>query len=334
MSAAGRSSSHPAPAVSIVVPTRDRAALVGRLVEALERQEGAPAFELVVVDDGSRDSTAAEMERRAASLLPFELVVLRSDASTGPAGARNRGWRSARAERILFTDDDCVPGRNWVARLTAGFDHADIVVGRTKPPTDQLGLIGPFSSYLDIGHDGRFSTCNVGYRRAVLEDLGGFDEERFRFPNGEDTDLGLRAKKAGFTDDFVPGALVWHDVHPSDFRSYFRRIRRLDGVVALVARHPEARGLMNAGWFLRSVDKAVFIVWAALLSAAVRPRTALPRLAVVAAAAVYAWQFDRSYYRPRSARERLKCLPLAFVGDTWTVVVMSRSSWRWRTVLL
>ena len=333
MSMGGRSSSHPSPAVSIVVPTRDRAGMMSRLVDAFEAQEGAPAFELVVVDDGSRDSTADDLERRPAGSR-FELVVLRSASSTGPAGARNRGWRAARADRILFTDDDCVPDPKWVSEMAAGLDGSDVVVGRTRPPVEQLGSIGPFSSYLDMDHDGRFSTCNVGYRRSVLEHLGGFDEARFRYPNGEDTDLGLRAKAAGYRDGFVAGALVWHDVHPSDFRSYLRRIRRLDGVVALVARHPEARELMNAGWFLRSVDKAVLIVWAALLAAAARPRRVLPRLLLVAAAAVYAWQFDRSYYRPRSAGERLVCLPLAFAGDSWAVLVMARSSLRWRTVLL
>ena len=287
-----------------------------------------------MVDDGSRDSTAADLERRGAAGLPFELVVLRNEASNGPAAARNRGWRAARADHILFTDDDCVPDPAWVSSLSAGLDAVDVVVGRTRPPEDQLGLIGPFSSYLDMGHDGRFSTCNVGYRRSVLEELDGFDAARFRYPNGEDTDLGLRAKKAGFVDEYVEDALVWHDVHPSDFGSYVRRIRRLDGVVALVARHPEARGLMNAGWFLRSVDKAVLIVWVALLAVAIRPRHALPRLALVAAAAVYAWQFDRSYYRPRSTRERLVSMPLALAGDSYAVTVMARSSRRWRTLLL
>lgn len=333
MSTVGRSSSHPPPAVSIVVPTRDRARLLSRLIDALECQEGAAPFELVVVDDGSKDSTAVDLERRSLGT-PFELVIVGGSGPTGPGGARNRGWRKAKADRILFTDDDCVPDPGWVSALAAGLDRADVAVGRTKPPPDQLGLIGPFSSYLDMGHDGRFSTCNVGYRRGVLEQVGGFDEARFRYPNGEDTDLGLRAAKAGYTDSYEPGAVVWHDVHPSDFASYFRRIRRLDGVVALVARHPEARGLMNAGWFLRSIDKAVLIMWAALLGAAARPRRAWPRLAIVAAAAVYAWQFDRSYYRPRSAGERLTSLPLAFVGDSWAVVVMARSSLRWRTFLL
>jgi GT2 family glycosyltransferase len=333
MSMGGRSSSHPAPAVSIVVPTRDRVGSVGRLVDALTGQSAAPPFEVVVVDDGSRDSTVDDLARRSVSV-PFQLTVLRSASSSGPGGARNRGWRAARGDRILFTDDDCVPDAGWVAALGGGLDGADVVVGRTKPPDDQRGRIGPFSSYLDIGHDGRFSTCNVGYRRSVLEKLGGFDEARFRYPNGEDTDLGLRAKEAGYSDAFVEAAVVWHDVHPSDFRTYFRRIRRLDGVVALVARHPDARRLMNAGWFLRSVDKAVLIVWTALLTAAARPRRTLPRLAVVAAAALYAWQFDRSYYRPRSTRERLVCMPLAFVGDSWAVMVMARSSLRWRTLLL
>jgi glycosyltransferase involved in cell wall biosynthesis len=322
-----------APRLSVVVPTCNRAARLLRLIGALAAQDIEEAFEVVVVDDCSRDDTLAQLDGIAARQ-PFTLVALPSTVNTGPAGARNRGWRAARGERIAFVDDDCVPDPGWLRALDAGLDEADIVVGRTRPPEDQMHLIGPFSSYLDIGHDRRYSTCNIAYRREVLEAMEGFDAEGFAWPNGEDTDLGLRAVKAGYRDAFAPEALIFHDVGPSEFRAHWRRIPRLEGVVTLVARHPEAREIHNAGWFLRSVDKAVLIGWAAGLGLATRPRSRLTRLGALIAVLLYVWQFDKAHYRSRSVGEWATAVPLGFVADSWAVMVMIRSSARWRTILL
>jgi glycosyltransferase involved in cell wall biosynthesis len=317
----------------VVVPTHNRSERVLRLLRALAAQQHAPPFEVVLVDDGSTDGTR-EIAAEAGRELPFVLRVIRSEQAAGPARARNRGWHEARAELIAFTDDDCVPSTQWLQSIHAGFDSADIVIGRTTPPADQVTEIGPFSSYLDMGHDGRFSTCNIAYRRSILEKLGGFDAETFRYPNGEDTDLGLRAVKAGFRDVYVEQALICHDVHPSNFKSYFRRIPRLDGIVALVALHPDVRPTLNAGFFLRSIDKAVLITWAAGAMVVRRPRRATSWAVAAMGGSLYVWQFGKAYYKPRGRAELLKSLPAAYVADNWTVVVMIRSSIRWRTVLL
>jgi glycosyltransferase involved in cell wall biosynthesis len=322
------------PAVSVVVATRDRAPLLLRLLDALAVQSSAPPFEVVVVDDGSSDTTA-EAVRAVAGRLPYPLRFLSLPVSAGSGAARNQGWRAARADRIAFTDDDCVPAPGWVAALSGGLDLHDIAVGRTRPPDDQLHLIGPFSSYLDMDHNGTFSTCNIGYRRPVLEATAGFDHHHFPLPNGEDTDLGLRATKGGFRDGFVAGALVYHDVHRSDFRSHLRRVHRLEGLVTLVARHPEARRTpLDAGLFLRSVDKAVLISWAAALGLVARPRRPGAWALGAVAGGLYVWQFGKSHYSPQSATEWLSALPLGYVADSWAVVVMIRGSWRWRTILL
>jgi glycosyltransferase involved in cell wall biosynthesis len=304
-----------------------------RLLDALATQDIGEPFEVVVADDRSTDDT---IERVAAltNTVPFSLVTLTSEANTGPAGARNRGWRAAQGALIAFTDDDCVPGPGWLRAIVASLDDADIAVGRTRPPDDQLHLIGPFSSYLDLEHNRSYSTCNIAYRRDVLEKLDGFDQIHYNYPNGEDTDLGLRATKAGFRDSYAPDALVWHDVGPSDFMAHFRRIERLDGLVALASLHPEAREIMHAGWFLRSVDKAVLIAWAAGLALLLRPRMARTRLFAAVAAVLYVWQYRKWHYSARSAAEFATSVPQAFVADSWAVTVMIRSSARHRTVLL
>ena len=319
--------------VSVVVPTYNRSAKLLRLLNRLSEQAGVDRFEAVVADDGSRDDTAAQV-RAQANVVPYDLVLVPSDLNTGAAAARNRGWRRARGSRILFIDDDCVPEPDWLSTMVAGLDVADIVVGRTRPPENQLHLIGPFSSYLDIGHNGSFSTCNIGYRRQVLKIVGGFDEDTFPLMNGEDTDLGLRAVKAGFSDLFLPDALVWHDVHPSHFLDHLRRIRHFEGLVALAALHDEGRQLVGGGWFLRSVDKAVVLAWLAAGVISARPRRPSSWALVGTAAGLYVWQFGRSHYRPRSLGERITSIPLGFVADSWALVVMVRASLRYRTVLL
>ncbi len=330
-------------AISVVVPTHDRAGQVVRLLRALGRQDTDPAtFEVVVVDDASTDGTASLVGDLGPSL-PYRLVVVALVVNSGAATARNRGWRASEGPRVAFVDDDCVPAPGWLDALSAGLDRADIAVGRTRPPAEQMTEVGPFSSYLDIGHNRTYSTCNIAYRRQVLEAVGGFDECEFTThwlgrrapPNAEDTDLGLRAVKAGYGDVFVPGAVVFHDVRPSDFRAHLRSIASFEALIALVGRHPEARQeVLGAGWFLRSVDKAVLCCWAALLVAAARPRHRLGQVCLAGSGVVYVWQFGRSHYPPRRPREWALAVPLGFLADSWAVFVMARGSLRRRTLLL
>jgi len=114
-------------AVSIVVPTRDRRAVLERCVAALAAQRGLESFEILVVDDGS-----AEGERVAEVIAAQPLARLVRLAGVGPAAARNAGVQAAAGEVVCFTDDDCEPDPDWAARLVARLETGPDAVGGTS----------------------------------------------------------------------------------------------------------------------------------------------------------------------------------------------------------
>src|SRR3954451_19061576 len=107
--------------ISVVVATHNRATRLRALLDALASQTlPAEKFEVVVVDDGSRDDTPAVLARAAAAIDGGpRTVVLTQPVAGGPAAARNRGWRAASAPLVAFTDDDCRPTATWLEALIA-----------------------------------------------------------------------------------------------------------------------------------------------------------------------------------------------------------------------
>jgi glycosyltransferase involved in cell wall biosynthesis len=233
-------------AISVCVSTRNRAHLWPRLMNALKSQTLSPAeFEVVVVDDGSTDSTTDVLSRLAATS-GLRMTVLRNDHSRGAAAGRNRAWRQAVGGLVAFTDDDCVPTPDWLDRHLEGLRHYDIVQGRVDPDPSQLVDLGPFSRIVGVpDENGLYETCNISYRREWLETIGGFDEG-YRWA-GEDADLAWRAKGAGAVSGFVSSALVYHDVEPSSWRRALRDTRRWSGVIRLVEKYPHLRTRFGEG---------------------------------------------------------------------------------------
>lgn len=175
--------------VSVVVPTCGRPDLLRRCLAALEAQSlPREAFELIVVDDSATRS--------------------------GPAAARNRGWRQARAPIVAFTDDDTAPDSRWLENALPCFEDEDVhaVTGRTVMP-----LAGTPTDYERDAQGlerAEFVTANCFVRKAVLERLGGFDEA-FRLPWREDSDLHFRLLSAGCGIARAPEAVVVHPVRPA-----------------------------------------------------------------------------------------------------------------------
>jgi GT2 family glycosyltransferase len=314
----------------VVVPTYERADRLARLLRALEAQDLDEPFEVVVVDDGSSAGTAARIDTLAAETY-VPVRVLHQPENAGPARARDRGWRATESPLVAFTDDDCAPAPGWLRALVAASAEADVVQGRTRPDPDQLGRLGPFSRTLDVREEGLYPTCNVAYRRSILESIGGFDP-RFRW-SCDDTDLAWRAKKAGARTTFAADALVDHEVSTSDFRALLRSLPRWTGVALAAKTHPELRRRLRYRVFWRAAHPAALIAVVGFLAAlGLRGRRR-----VLAALLLTPYLRHRLVLDPLPGvgrRGRMATLPGAFVIDLAEIAVMAKGSAEHRTLVL
>ena len=200
------------PEISVVIPVRDGARSLSRLLDSLQRQTlAAERFEVVVVDNASRDETAA-VARAAGTTVVAEPVGNRSRA-------RNRGVEAARADLIAFTDADCVAGEDWLEALLGCRAEAPLVAGPVevttgRPPNavERLEQRWRFAQEHWV-RQGWAATANLCARRAALDAIGGFDPAYRHI--GEDADLCLRARRAGFALGWCPGAVVRHEAESS-----------------------------------------------------------------------------------------------------------------------
>ncbi len=259
--------------VSVVVPTFNRRAILAEVLEALDAQEDAPAFEVVVVDDGSTDGSPEAVEAWIASRSersarpeparrPRPDVRLLRQENRGPAAARNRGVTAARGPMIALLGDDTVPEPGWLA--------AHLAAHRARPG-QRLAVIGytawharmrptPFLRYinehgLQFGYAliadpenvpfNFFYTSNLSLARELLLEEP-FDET-FPFPAWEDIETSYRLFRGGMRLVYEPRARLQHD-HPTDFSRFCRRQEQAGWSAAIFFRkHPELGGFLGIG---------------------------------------------------------------------------------------
>jgi GT2 family glycosyltransferase len=197
------------PEISVVVPVRDGAGSLRLLLESLAGQTLArERFEVIVVDNGSRDGTAAAVARTAGAV-----VIRESWANRGLA--RNRGVAAASADLIAFTDGDCLAEPGWLAGLLAGLRGAPLAAGPVRletgtPPNrcERLELLWRFDQEEHVSRSGWAASANLGIRREAFLGIGGFDAAYRHI--GEDVDLCLRAGAAGHRLAYCPDAVISH----------------------------------------------------------------------------------------------------------------------------
>lgn len=314
------------PRVSVAVSTYQRAAMLPRLFEALERQTlPIDEFELVLVDNGSTPDTA-EAIRKLAPSSELRVHAIRVEPNRGPAVGRNFAWRETRADVVAFTDDDCAPAPGWLENGLRSMSSADaVVVGQTIP--DPELPLGPFSRTIRVDDVNWLPTCNIFYKHEDLEAAGGFDES-FIEPGGEDTDLALRVRELQHREfRFAPEALVYHDVRPSRFLDAAKETLRWKGAPRFFRLHPDARERLHRGIFWKPSHPKVLLATTGL---------ALGPLWPPAFALALPWLHYRTRVRKPPGRRRVAypSLPGTFVIDLLETVTMARGSIKHRTLVL
>lgn len=244
---------------SVIIPTYNRLDVLPEVLEALEAQKEAPAFEVVVVDDGSSDGTGDFLDAYRGSLA---LTVLHQE-NRGPAVARNQGVARAEGERVAFLGDDTVPSPGWLAAHDRAWqgqkrDPLVAIIGytawhprmRLTPFLRYINEQGPQFGYALIEDPNEvpfnfFYTSNLSLDRQLLIqepfDLG------FPYAAWEDIELSYRLQKHGMRLIYASPATVAHD-HPTDLGRFSERQERA-GYSAIVFNglHPELGGFLGVG---------------------------------------------------------------------------------------
>jgi glycosyltransferase involved in cell wall biosynthesis len=235
-------------AITVVIPARDAAAALPATLDALR---GA---DVVVVDNGSRDDTAAVALAHGARVV--------REPRRSRARARNAGAAASTRALLAFLDADCVPSPRWLPALAEALETDDLAGGpiewRTGATPNRVERFD-VAWRAHVRRTGGFTgSGNLAIRREVFERLDGFDPA-FRAA-GEDSDL---ARRAGSPVRFVPEAVVTHAAEATlkglvarGFRHGFgnAQMRRRHGPEAGRAywRHP--RPVVAGDWALRRFD--------------------------------------------------------------------------------
>jgi GT2 family glycosyltransferase len=292
--------------LSVVIPTYNRSALLGRILSALRGQTLPPdRYEVILVDDGSTDGTAelgAELAKEGA-------VRFLQSGHRGVAAARNTGIQAAKGDIVVFTDDDCLVPADWLERLADGYARHHEVVGvggRLIAPAEVLRsrAAARHEDFIarhvygagDAEALGGFEcpaggTNNMSYRREALLEVGGFDESFPPFVWGEDADLKLRLTRRGARLLYIP-VVVTH-LRDYSLRSFLRQsYQRGKGEAHFRLKHHARRA-----WGTRV--RRLLLAPLKLLAAPLRRD---PALRAVAALSDWATAWGALTYRPTRRR--------------------------------
>jgi glycosyltransferase involved in cell wall biosynthesis len=246
------------PYFSVVIPTYKRLPMLLRVLDALENQQAAPEFEVIVIDDGSGDDTADVMQARRAKQYA---LTFQSQPNSGPGHARNRGVALATGRYVLFIGDDTVPEPRFLAQHARshgddGDDSHLACLGYTGWPAGER--VTAFMDYInDFGlqfgykliRDGEIVPFNFFYTSNISVDrqLLGVEPFDTTFPAAawEDIELAFRLDALGLKIRYNAQAVTRH-YHPMTVDSFARRQYAVGRSGAIFYRkHPELAGFLG-----------------------------------------------------------------------------------------
>jgi glycosyltransferase involved in cell wall biosynthesis len=229
------------PDIAVVVPTYNRGRVLVTAIRSILAQT-LSSFEVVIVDDGSRDDTAATVKSLADPRIRYW-----AQDNRGEAAARNRGVELSTSDVVVFLDSDDQALPEWLSTLVEAFAsrRADIAFCGARHVRDagarpQVSVqmprpLGP--AFANI--NGLFLAGTYAMRRKLFEELGGFDPECYF---GEHTDFALRvaalSEQRALKVDTAMAACVQINHHKSGHLSQDPQ-KRLEGTERLIAKHAE-----------------------------------------------------------------------------------------------
>lgn len=243
------------PLVSVIVPGFNEAVVIGKCVESILASRYRK-FEVILVDDGSTDETAAIMAGLAAKHGKVRSVT---QDNAGKGAALNRGIASSRGDILMFVDADGIFAPDTLLHMLRAFDHPEVgaVCGDDRPvnldrvQTRMLAVLshvgtGLVRRALSLLHCLPIVSGNMGaFRRELVQSVGGFHEDSL----GEDLELTWRVYKAGYRVCFQPKALVYAE-SPSTVRGLWRqRVRWSRGLLQTLRIHFGMVGNLRYGSF-------------------------------------------------------------------------------------
>jgi cellulose synthase/poly-beta-1,6-N-acetylglucosamine synthase-like glycosyltransferase len=221
--------------VSFVIPVHNGEPWLPEVLEAILAQADGRPMEIIVVDDDSRDASAAIARRYGAQIL--------SGGGRGAAAAVNLGLERAQHPIVCQVDQDVVVGPGWMSRLAAELDDPLVAAAQGWYETDRRASLWARVMGLELEQryrriSGRFvdhvCTGNTAYRKEALRAIGGFDE---RLGYGYDNDVSYRLGEAGYKLAFCREAKSVHRWR-EDLRGYLRQQYGFGfGRIDLVAKH-------------------------------------------------------------------------------------------------
>lgn len=234
--------------LSVVVTTRDRAAILDETLQALSSQVWADgSWDVVIVDNGSTDSTP-EVVASWVDRFPVAVRVLRVCERFNPSYARNAAVAATMARSVAFVDDDDLISAGWVAAMGVALRDHELVGSRfeygelnnpelVRHRTFQTEALGTFAGAIVVSGGG------MGCRRDLWLTVGGSNEE---FRTGQDIDFALRVAHLGSVHPILVRDATYHVRLRETMRSSLDQGRRM-GRASVQLHHVHGAGAERTG---------------------------------------------------------------------------------------